>query len=395
MAQDPKNLHALAREYHCGRKTIRGIIANGLTSSNGKVSSSANEKLVSLTSDQPRTLEEAIAAANVTNEWEVERWQTSSWTVILKGGTEKVAFRTLLKLKRRVLSPVVMAGFESLIARLETRDPPVIVTECPPVTDGSLAVLRLADLHAGRLHHEDETKWSLTVWSKVVRNAISDLVALIGCHQPISKVLIVSGDDLLNADSERSMTTSETYVTSCASMSRVTDVCIEFLIWCVEYCSSHLARNIEVIYIPGNHDRQLGHMCMKVVKAYFRTMSDIVVDDSLSPRKARLHKQCLLAFEHGDMISSPAKIASTLPLLYPVEWGASKYRSVQLGHVHRSRVLRPSLEFVDGVVVKYLPSIAPPDMWSNNHCYQGEEAATASLYNDNSEVASFTVRARE
>ena len=60
-------------------ETIRRIIASGLAGSNGKVSPTSggphepNEKLFSLNSDQPRTLEEALSAAHVSNEWEVER----------------------------------------------------------------------------------------------------------------------------------------------------------------------------------------------------------------------------------------------------------------------------------------------------------------------------------
>ena len=270
-----------------------------------------------------------MAGAHVSDEWECERWQTSSWTVILKGGLEKIAFRTLLKLRRRTITPDITAGFESLIARLETRQAsPTPIISAPTITGGHLAVLRLADLHCGRLHHFSEALWSLEVWGQVVRNAISDLVSLIDCHQPIEKLLVVTGDDLLNIDSDRSETTSGTYVTSCASTSRIIDVCIELLIWCVEYCQSNLTRNIELVYIPGNHDRQLGHMCMRVIKSFFRTVSDIVVDADSSPRKARLWKSCLICFEHGDLISNPTKIASTIPLLYPIEWGASKYREV-------------------------------------------------------------------
>ena len=78
-SQDVKNLHRLAREHQSSRRTIRRIIASGLAGSNGKVSPTSggphepNEKLFSLNSDQPRTLEEALSAAHVSNEWEVER----------------------------------------------------------------------------------------------------------------------------------------------------------------------------------------------------------------------------------------------------------------------------------------------------------------------------------
>ena len=359
-----------------------------------RLESNSNEATISYTSSQPRTLEEAKVAANVSDEFEVISWQSSSWTVILKGGDSRVAFRTMLKLKRKAISSDVMAGLEELIKRLETRQATQLATSAPPITgDGHLAVIRLCDLHAGRRHYLTEEDWSLEKFNLVARNAVRDLVELCRKHI-IEKIMIVTGDDSSQIDNDASTTTSGTRVESCASTERIATTVTEFMIWCAEYCHQNLAKDVELIYVPGNHDSLLGFMCAMVVKAYFHSHSDIVCDCERNPRKARLFKKVLVAFDHGDWVP-PARMSSILPNLWPEYYAASKYRVVHSGHFHKTKLVKPLMEFSDGVLVRTSPSLAPMDTFHNNRAFLGEEAAEAFVYNDIGLVASLVVRARE
>lgn len=287
-----------------------------------------------------------------------------------------------------------MTGFESLIERLQTRQTPTLSTSAPTVSDGSLAVLRLCDLHAGRLHFLDERLWSLEQFTTVCRNAVVDLIALLLKHQPISQEMIVMGDDISHINDDRSETLGGTRVESCASVERIATTVTEFMIWTAEYCHQHLARNVELIFIPGNHDSLLGFMCARVVEAYFHSHAGINVDAHRNPRKARLFKQVLVAFDHGEWIPA-ARMASVIPTMWPEYYAASKYRIVHMGHYHKTKLVKPLIEFADGVLVRYSPSIAPIDKFHNDRCFLGEEACEAFVYNDVGLVSTMVVRARE
>ena len=398
--QNPKkNFHDLARRFKCTRKTVRRIIrsyseSNGANATSNCVNyTCANNndiKLIEYNDSQPRTLEEAMAAAHVTDDWMCESWQSSSWTVILKGGLEKTAFRTLLKLKRKV-QPGVLEAFEELLSKIDDIRPPIRPPIVLPPVGTHLATIECRDIHIGKLHHKDSRLWSTEKCITICRNAIIDSVELIGKHS-IEKTIIVCCDDLLQTDNLSSTTSSGTFVESCDSLDVLVDTACTFLVWVIEYVLHHLGA-VHLLSIIGNHDTVIGGLIARYLKAYFRNTPGVTVDAERNQHKAILWRSCLLAWSHGDKISNITRLAAIIPNLFPELYGASKYRYLTMGHIHRSKVARPVLECSDGLTVRWVPSISPPDNYHINHAWVGEEAMQSFVYGEGL-VAQYTVRAR-
>lgn len=392
--QDVKNLHALARRFKCGRRTIRSIIANRVPSSNGKVhQDDDNSKLVTFITDQPRTLEEACEYSHVDLERdEVISWQTSSWTVVTKHG-DHVAWRTLLKLRRKI-QPGYEAAIETLLSKIDNirspKSPPIVL----PPKGTYLATIECRDLHIGKLHHKHSQLWSPEKSSTICRNAIIDSVELLRKHS-IEKTIIVCCDDLIQSDNLSSTTNGNTYVESCGSLDVLVDTACTFLVWAIEYVLANLGA-VDCLAITGNHDTVVSNLIARYLKAYFRNTPGVTVDAERSQHKAILWRSNLLAWSHGDKISNITRLAAVIPNLFPELYGASKYRYLTMGHIHQSRVARPVpvLECSDGLVVRWVPSLSPPDTWHMNHAWVGEEAMQSFVYGDGL-VAQYTVRARE
>lgn len=319
--------------------------------------------------------------------------------MLLRGGIEKTCYRTLLKLKRKVPAGII-DGFESLLAKFDnikssSPNGSPSRTKVLPVLKGNshFVTLELRDLHCGRQHWQDERLWSLEKWSRVCRNAVIDTVNLILRVGGIERVMLVCGDDLLHYDNDSVTTTGGTRVEGFASIPRIVDTACEFLVWAVQYLLENLGP-VEYIHTCGNHDRLLGWLCARSLQAWFRNTPDVTIDADRSPRKARLWRSILLCWEHGDYLP-PSRLASVIPNIYPELWGRSKYRVVVLGHYHKSKIIRPLLEYSDKIVIRYVPSIAPPDGYHYDRGWVGQEAMESFIYNDVGLVGSFVVRARD
>ena len=260
------------------------------------------------------------------------------------------------------------------------------------VKGGYLATIELRDLHAGR-QVIDEREWSLETWSRVCRNSVIDTCDLLSRMGNFDMILLVTGDDLIHFDTDAMTTTGGTRVEGHSSIPRIIDCVCSFMVWAIEYIAS-LGSPISYLHICGNHDSHLGWLVSRWVQAYFRTTPGVTFDVERSTRKHLLWKQVLLVYEHGQYLT-PARLSSIVPQLFLIEWGKSKYRQVTLGHWHKSKVVRPLIEYSDGIMVRYVPSLAPPDNYHMDRGWQGEESMSSFVYNDNSMIANFTVRARE
>lgn len=79
------------------------------------------------------------------------------------------------------------------------------------------------------------------------------------------------------------------------------------------------ARNVDVVYVAGNHDEYVGWHMINWLSTYFRNEERVSFDCSPRYRKYISYGDSAIMLNHGDAIK-PAKLAAIFPMEYRDEW---------------------------------------------------------------------------
>lgn len=130
-------------------------------------------------------------------------------------------------------------------------------------------------------------------------------------------------------------------------------------------------RNIEVMFVSGNHDEHIGWHLITWLKAMFRNSSDILFETSPKYRKyARFGKNALM-FNHGDAIKPP-KLANMFPIEFKDQWSKCDNFYIFTGDKHHEI----TMDF-HGIMFFQLPALSKAkSSWDDK---QGHTCTKAEL----------------
>lgn len=289
----------------------------------------------------------------------------------------------------RVLPRPYLDATDALFARIEAAAPEYPE---PPGTiqdDPFLAQIGLFDVHLAKLCWRAETgqDYDLRIAERVFRNAGDDLLRWADRH-PIGKFVLPLGNDLFHIDSLRNSTTAGTVVDTDGRYAKMIEVGESSVIRLIERL--HGIAPVDVVYVPGNHDRLASYHLCRAVSAWFRNAPGISVDLSPAVRKYRRYDSCLFGWQHGEHVSDAQ--VPTLPGLMAVEapsdWGATTCREWILGHKHTSRrFVSKGSDERQGVQMRWFSALSATDGWHHeSHYVKNRQAAEVYLYDTGSEM---------
>lgn len=244
-------------------------------------------------------------------------------------------------------------------------------------------VINLADLHLGKLVSEHETgeRYNIDIAKERFLTCIKHLAFKSYQCYGIKKFILSSLGDTLHTDTVKSTTTSGTYVESDTRASKVFEVALEVLTESIDILKQ-FADEVEFININGNHCELSEHHLGIALKAYYRNDEKVKINAEPKVRKSMLVGDNLLSWTHGDtnMNTLPLTIATEVSEL----WGKSKFRLIQLGHLHgtKKKIFQAEDEF-NGVIVRHFSSLSGTDSWHNKNNYIGnQKRGTALVFSD-------------
>jgi predicted DNA-binding transcriptional regulator AlpA len=282
---------------------------------------------------------------------------------------------------RLILPRPLLDAAESIFARMAAHAPkfPAIVRR--PVEDPHLLEINIFDAHFGKLAWAPESgeDYDLKLAEKVYADAVIDLAAKAKGYA-IDRVLLPVGNDLMHVDSAESATTRGTRVDSDGRYAKIFVAAQMAVVRAVE--TLRAIAPVDVIFVPGNHDRLSAFTLVRTIDAWFRNCDDVTVDSGPNPRKYFRYGNCLIGLTHGDR-ESPRDLPNIMAVERPKDWSETVCREWRLGHIHRSRVRESAgVETFQGVAVRWVPSLSGTDAWHHSHGYIGtRRAAEAYLMN--------------
>jgi len=347
---------------------------------------------------QINTLEDLIVYAKVdTTVWSVERWVCNKWEMGARNPhTGEILTSPLFQIKawfRRKLNEVLTREFaDELLQKFKQEAPQRPVIHHGPRGDGMYEIA-VMDLHYGKRAWLEECghEYDNKVAARLFEEALDELLAH-GMRMKPAKILLPVGNDLFHTDYLGRSTTAGTFQDSAVGWKQMFVEGWTLLARGIERLVQ--AAPVEVVVVNGNHDLQASFHMGEVLKAWFRTSSQVTVDNRPTPRKYVTHHKCLLGLTHG----SEEKFSS-LPMLMAAEcgpqWSTSspKAREYHVGHLHHKKSLMyvPAHDVAGGVLVRVIPSLTPPDSWHASKGYVSKRAAEAFYWDPECGVtATFT-----
>ena len=252
-------------------------------------------------------------------------------------------------------------------------------------SEPTVGVLSIQDLHFGKegnLSIVDDFKESITY-----------LVTKSYSAHNLEKIIYVIGGDLLNMDTFSGLTTKGTPVDSDLRAQDAYNEAFDAMFWSVNFIKQ-FCKELEVVYLPGNHDRLSSYHLVHALSKCFTKDISIQFNATYEERKVITWGDNFFAFEHGDVTKKMT------PLVYatefPVQWGLTKYRTCYTGHFHTKKVT----EFVTdnevhGFSIKHLPSFSKSDYWHYHNKFTGSKRqAVMEIHNlTRGKISEFTFNA--
>ena len=302
--------------------------------------------------------------------WEIVNCVNNYWNSQLKGGALQVSYQSKLTAKPKKQG----ITFEDIDRYFETKE---FKNKCPIThaaqydPDGEILEICLPDLHSGLLAWRKETgqDYDVHIMQQKFNWCIADIIQR--CKgKKLKKIYLVTLGDLLHFDNENQTTTKGTFQQADGRLSKIFDTTQDMVIDTVEALGD--IAPVEVIYLPGNHDRVTGYTLIKGASKAFRHDKNIIFDTEPNPQKRRLIGVNLIGWTHGDMPKQ--NIANWLQHSARKEYGLSKFAEVHAGHFHSLTTKETKRDFIQeddigGVIIRYLPTISSSSYWEHHEGY--------------------------
>lgn len=352
--------------------------------------------------EDAKTLEELLEICKVDlNEWRVEKYLVNKWATARKNKTVNLTYndgsatgsvddkggmtvhpifqiKAWLVRKKEVKDYRLM--LDKFIADAANFAPTNFILETIPTENNKLLEISIPDLHLSKLCWGKETMYSdydIKIAPRLYREAINDFISKIKGFG-VSKILLPIGNDFYNSDNAAGTTTAGTPQSQSedSRWPKTFTVGCELLSGVIEQLAQYF--QVEVKVISGNHDYERTYYLGEYIKAWFRNNPHVVVDNAPTQRKYFRFGKTLLGFTHGN-----EEKHDKLPLIMASDrkedWAITDHREFHVGHLHNE-----TTKEYNGVKVRILPSLMPPDQWHASKGYVGNiRAAEAFLYDEN------------
>jgi hypothetical protein len=226
-------------------------------------------------------------------------------------------------------------------------------------------VISLQDLHFGKPGNEN--------MGIVMDKAVCYLIGKAYANYNLEKIIFVIGPDTLNMDTFDGTTTKGTPVENSETATKAYMKAFDAICLAIGKIK-HFCDNLEVVFIPGNHDRLSSFHLIHAVSQVFKLTPEIVFNTTYKERKVVMYNDNMIAIEHGDVSSknNPLVFATE----FPKEWGFSKHRFLYTGHYHGRKTKEVITENEEqGFITRIIPALTSSDYYHYHNKWTGNQRA--------------------
>lgn len=314
-------------------------------------------KITGISSTEPKSPEEIIALLNIdTTQWKLSQFwnkeQNNKWLVS--------ALITKLPQEQKIQN--------SFLEELEKITLPVATKLDPAHLNHSsneevCGVISLQDLHFGKPGNEN--------MGEIMDKAILYLIGKAYHNYVLNKVIFVIGPDTLNMDTFDGTTTKGTPVENSEVATKAYLKAFDAIFEAIRKLK-HFCEELEVVFVPGNHDRLSSFHLIHAVSKAFALSTDIKFNIDYAERKVITYGKNMIAIEHGDISSKNNPLVYAVE--FPKEWGETKHRMLYTGHYHGRKTKEVITENEEqGFVTRIIPALTSSDYYHYHNKWTGNQ----------------------
>jgi len=316
-------------------------------------------KITGISSTEPKTPDEIIKLLGIdTTKWKLSQFwnkeQNKKWLVsalVTKLPQEQIVQRSFIE---------QLANYELPI--YDKINPKYLNDSASEKVCG---VISLQDLHFGKPGNENI--------GEVMDKAICYLIGKAYANYNLEKIVFIIGSDTLNMDTFDGTTTKGTPVDNSETATKAYMKAFDAICLAIGKIK-HFCNNLEVVFIPGNHDRLSSFHLIHAVSQVFKLTPEITFNTEYKERKVITYGTNMIALEHGDVSSknNPLVFATD----FPKEWGNSKHRILYTGHYHGRKTKEVITENEEqGFITRIIPALTSSDYWHYHNKWTGNQRA--------------------
>lgn len=313
------------------------------------------------------------------NEWELTSAKQSIWNNKLDNElySSKITVKPRIgfnwsednvrKIFDKVIKDIDILGCE--YARIAGKD------EQPPIQD-KMILIGISDLHYGLLAKDNlSEEYNMKIANERFNKILTDVIQRKQDNQDIEKVILLIGNDFLNADNlqgttSRHMTPQDQETNWYEMITSATEMLIEG----IEKLRFFFPK-IEVVNVKGNHDEMSMFGIMQTLNAYYKNSLSVIINTDCRFRQYIKYGTSLIGLSHNERIQDITKIMAAES---GTDWGECKYKCFLLGHLHDRKEVGDDY----GVDIYRLPSVSGASAWTSQQGYCGTNKMSQSFVFD-------------
>ena len=273
---------------------------------------------------------------------------SNEWSVTTGEGEQWFNFQSKIVAEPKAVEDI---NWDELGARLADRVIPKQPKAPVNVDEERYLVIPLFDLHFGANSIEDYDDSLAKIYKQL--------------ETEYKRVLIISGGDILDADNHQSTTASGTQLDT-IDLNQAWDDAFDFFDLIIDKALD-CAEEVELMYVPGNHDYSSGQTLFKPLNRLYRNEDRVTINDEQESFKATLLGSNFIGATHGIKRNK-----KDYPMIYATQfsqmWGADGVhtREVYTGHLHFEHTVD-----MNGLVIRQMPTRNEENQWSRDNGFMG------------------------
>jgi len=324
----------------------------------------------------PQVIMEAHKLA--TNEWDVIAFTSNCWQQQTAGGGKIDLCQSKLTVKPKKQPEISLADVDAYFD--EKRFKPIVPpTDYKYIDDGEVLEVTYVDPHNGLLAWQAESgeNYDLKIAQERFLKCVWDIVSRCK-HKKIKRIILCMLGDVLHTANDNQTTEKGTFQSVDGRYVKITDTTEATIVNVIAILKS--IAPVEVVWVSGNHSRISEYLVMRSVEKSF---SDVKFDIAPNPIKSIQIGNAMVGLAHGDM---PKKNITNNVDREARMIGGIKYIEQHCGHFHSEITT-----WVNGIIVRYLPSLCSSSAWEHQQGYLNFKAMISFVWSEENGIKEYWV----
>ena len=282
-------------------------------------------EIVLNTPNEIKSLDELIEKCNIdTSKWEITKYVQNYW-----GNGQHPHWQVKAWMNKKATAQVFQDSFVEFLKEYQPSSQEIMSPKIEPQKQYGCLVINKQDSHLNKYDVDGENKME-DRFAAIIEKT-ETIISQARLSNNLDQIKYIIGSDEFNSEWTNATTKGTPQTNILPYQESFKMICeheIQMITLLLQSCGE-----LEVIYVPGNHDEYAGWHLINWLSTFFRDEYRVKFDDSPKYRKYVSYGSSAMMFNHGDAIK-PSKLAGLFPMEFKKEWSRHNNYYIFTGDKH-------------------------------------------------------------